>query len=50
VSLVALYLGHESIETTHIYLEADLTLKAQAISKAAPQALAVALTDPAMPC
>jgi hypothetical protein len=36
VSIVALYLGHESIETTHIYLEADLTLKAQAIAKAAP--------------
>src|ERR1041385_142911 len=27
VAVIALYLGHESIETTHIYVEADLAMK-----------------------
>lgn len=36
ISVIALWLGHESIETTHIYLEADLTTKEQALQKLAP--------------
>jgi integrase/recombinase XerD len=36
ISVIALWLGHESIETTHIYLEADLTTKERALSKLAP--------------
>ena len=28
---------HESIETTHLYLEADLALKEKALQKLAPQ-------------
>src|SRR6266540_1131623 len=36
ISVIALWLGHESIETTHIYLEADLATKERALSKLAP--------------
>ena len=36
LAVIALWLGHESIETTHIYLEADLATKEQALSKLAP--------------
>jgi integrase/recombinase XerD len=32
-SVIALWLGHESIETTQIYLHADLALKEQAIAR-----------------
>lgn len=32
-SVIALWLGHESVETTAIYLQADMTLKEQALSK-----------------
>lgn len=36
ISIIALWLGHESIETTHMYLEADLTTKQKALDKLAP--------------
>lgn len=36
LSTIALWLGHEGIETTQIYLHADLKLKEQAIAKTAP--------------
>jgi integrase/recombinase XerD len=36
LSVIALWLGHESIETTHIYLEADLATKERALAKLAP--------------
>jgi integrase/recombinase XerD len=32
-SPVALWLGHESVETTQIYLDADLALKEQVLAK-----------------
>ena len=32
-SVIALWLGHESIETTHIYLEADLAMKEKILKK-----------------
>ncbi len=35
-SVIALWLGHESVETTQIYLEATIEMKAQALAKAAP--------------
>jgi len=35
-STIALWLGHESIETTEIYLHADLATKERAIAKTAP--------------
>jgi integrase/recombinase XerD len=35
-SVIALWLGHESVETTQIYLHADLTLKERALSRTTP--------------
>ncbi|MGY2488422.1 tyrosine-type recombinase/integrase [Cupriavidus sp. CP313] len=35
-SVIALWLGHESIETTHIYLDADLALKEKILAKTIP--------------
>ena len=35
-SVIALWLGHESIETTQIYLDANLALKEEALSKTTP--------------
>lgn len=35
-AVIALWLGHESVETTQIYLDADLTLKEEALAKTAP--------------
>jgi site-specific recombinase XerD len=35
-SVIALWLGHESVETTQIYLEATLAMKEQALAKATP--------------
>ena len=36
IAVIALWLGHESIETTHGYLEIDLAHKEQALHKLAP--------------
>jgi len=35
-SVIALWLGHESVETTQMYLHANLELKEQALAKTAP--------------
>jgi site-specific recombinase XerD len=35
-SVIALWLGHESIETTQIYLDADLALKEKVLNKTTP--------------
>lgn len=35
-SVIALWLGHESMETTQIYLEATLAMKARALAKTTP--------------
>ena len=35
-STIALWLGHESIETTQIYLDADLAIKERALARTAP--------------
>jgi site-specific recombinase XerD len=32
-SVIALWLGHESVETTQIYLDANLALKEDALKK-----------------
>jgi integrase len=36
LSVIALWLGHESVETTQIYLEATLAMKEKALNKAKP--------------
>ncbi len=36
IAVIALWLGHESIETTHGYVEADLASKQKALEKLAP--------------
>jgi integrase/recombinase XerD len=35
-TVIALWLGHESVETTYIYLHADLELKEEALAKTTP--------------
>jgi site-specific recombinase XerD len=35
-AVIALWLGHESVETTQIYLDADLEMKERALAKTAP--------------
>jgi site-specific recombinase XerD len=35
-SLIAIWLGHESVETTQIYLDADLALKEKVLAKTTP--------------
>jgi integrase/recombinase XerD len=52
ITVIALWLGHESIETTHVYLEADLATKERALQKVAPvaeQASRFTATDPLLP-
>ena len=36
ITVIALWLGHESIETTHCYVEADLATKQRALDKVSP--------------
>jgi integrase len=35
ITVIALWLGHESIQTTHGYIEADLAMKEKALKKMA---------------
>jgi integrase/recombinase XerD len=35
-SVIALWLGHEMLETTHIYLQANMAIKERALQRAAP--------------
>lgn len=48
-SVIALWLGHESIETTQIYLHADLRLKEQALACLASSGLAPGRYQPGDP-
>jgi Site-specific recombinase XerD len=36
IAVIALWLGHEDVKTTHIYLEADLATKEQALNRLTP--------------
>jgi hypothetical protein len=36
MTVIALWLGHESLETTHGYVQADLQMKERALAKVAP--------------
>jgi site-specific recombinase XerD len=35
-AVIALWLGHESVETTQVYLNANLALKEEALAKTSP--------------
>jgi site-specific recombinase XerD len=37
MTVIALWLGHETPATTHLYVEADLTMKEQALKRVAEQ-------------
>ena len=41
MAVIALWLGHESLETTHVYVEADLATKERALDKLAPMTSSV---------
>ena len=45
-SVIALLLGHESIETTQIYLDANLQMKQAALDKVEPQAGRIGRVQP----
>ena len=40
ITVIALWLGHENITTTQIYLQADMTLKQRALDRTTPPASA----------
>jgi integrase/recombinase XerD len=46
IAVIALWLGHENIQTTHGYLEADLLIKERALQKLAPAGQATARFKP----
>jgi site-specific recombinase XerD len=35
-TVIAMWLGYEQVETTHIYLHADLAIKEQALARTTP--------------
>ena len=38
-AVIALWLGHESIETTQVYIHADMKLKEKALAKMSPSSI-----------
>lgn len=46
ITVIALWLGHEDPSTTHIYLEADLAMKEEALSRLEPLTIAPARYRP----
>jgi integrase/recombinase XerD len=38
-TVIALWLGHESIETTQVYLDADLAMKEKALARLEPMGM-----------
>ena len=38
-AVIALWLGHESVETTSVYLHADLELKERAMARTSPSGI-----------
>jgi hypothetical protein len=50
IATIALWLGHESIETTHVYLETDLAMKEKALEKLEPIRGPGSGSAPMIPC
>ena len=48
-TVIALWLGHEHVATTQIYVHADLALKEKALARTTPQHAEPAATDPPIP-
>jgi integrase/recombinase XerD len=46
IAVIALWLGHENIQTTDGYIEADLSIKEQALQKVAAAGQAAARFKP----
>jgi integrase len=46
ITVIALWLGHESVLTTHKYLEADLKMKEHALAALQPPAVAATRFKP----
>ncbi len=46
LSVIALWLGHENITTTHQYLEADIRMKENALAKLQPPAATLTRYSP----
>lgn len=46
ITVIALWLGHEHPSTTHIYMEADLAMKEEALSRLQPIAASPARYRP----
>ncbi len=45
-TVIALWLGHEQVETTQIYLDADLAMKERALARTAPPSVGAARFRP----
>ncbi len=46
ITVIALWLGHESTSTTHMYVEADLAMKERALARLAPPDVSAARYHP----
>jgi hypothetical protein len=49
-TVIALWMGHENVATTQVYIHADLALKERAIARTAPQDTPPVATSHPMPC
>ena len=45
-TVIALWLGHESVETTQVYLQADLAIKQRALARTRPAGIKPARSKP----
>ncbi len=45
-TVIALWLGHESVETTQVYLHADLEIKKQAMDRTRPADIPAGVYQP----
>ena len=46
ITVIALWLGHEDTSTTHMYVEADLSMKEQALQKLQPRGTTIGRYQP----